>query len=120
MTAPRSLRVAMLCYFRACVEKPAVSMVLGRLYHEWDRPGYGERLLLPLMTPEGEPQGLLGITVCKLTFDSRLEAEQRARRVTVILPLDGSPASDETRLPATAPRGAAAGPRPPRPRCRGR
>src|SRR3546814_13213442 len=73
-------------------------MVLGRLYHEWDRPGYGERLLLPLMTPEGEPQGLLGITVCKLTFDSRLEAEQRARRVTVILPLDGSPASEETQI----------------------
>src|SRR3546814_7429922 len=47
-------RDRVLGYFRACVEKPAVSMVLGRLYHEWDRPGYGERLLLPLMTPEGE------------------------------------------------------------------
>src|SRR3546814_3738625 len=37
-------RDRVLGYFRACVEKPAVSMVLGRLYHEWDRPGYGERL----------------------------------------------------------------------------
>jgi hypothetical protein len=85
-----------LSYFRACVEKPAVSMVLGRLYHTSDRPGYGERLLLPLLTPEGEPEGLIGITVCKLTFASRPQAEDRAKRVTVILPLDGSPASEET------------------------
>jgi len=81
-------------YFQACVEKPAVSMVLGRLYHEWDRPGYGERLLLPLISPDGKPEGLIGITICKLTFASRPEAEDRARRLTVLLPLDGSPASE--------------------------
>lgn len=83
-------------YFRACVQKPAVSIVLGRLYHEWDRPGYGERLLLPLLDRDGTPEGLIGITVCKQTFGNRPEAEDRAKRVTVILPLDGSPATEET------------------------
>jgi len=82
-------------YFRACVERPAVSMVLGRLYHEWDRPGYGERLLLPLIDRDGRPEGLIGVTVCKLTFGSRPEAEDRARRVIVVLPLDGAPASEQ-------------------------
>ncbi|HMA15214.1 MAG TPA: PAS domain-containing protein, partial [Kiloniellaceae bacterium] len=81
-------------YFLACVETPAVGMVLGRLYHATDRPGYGERLLLPLLTPDGKPEGLLGITLCKATFASRPEAEDRARRLTVILPLDGSPPSE--------------------------
>lgn len=88
-------RDRVLSYFLACVEKPAVSMVLGRLYHEWDRPGYGERLLLPLVTPDGKPEGLIGITLCKLTFASRPEAEDRARRLTVVLPLDGSPAFED-------------------------
>lgn len=81
-------------YFRACVEKPAVSMVIGRLYHDWDRPGHGERLLLPLLGPDGTREGLIGTTICRLTFDSRQEAEERARRLTVVLPLDGSPASE--------------------------
>ena len=89
-------RDRVLPYFRACVEKPAVSMVLGRLYHGWERPGYGERLLLPLRGPQGEPEGLIGIAVCKMTFQSRAEAEERAKRVIVVLPLDGSPASEET------------------------
>ena len=84
-----------LSYFRACVEKPAVSIVLGRLYHEWKRPGYGERLLLPLLDAEGAPEGLIGITVCKQTFENQPEAEARAKRVTVILPLDGAPPSEE-------------------------
>jgi hypothetical protein len=89
-------RDRVLSYFRACVEKPAVALVLGRLYHEWERPGYGERLLLPLLTPEGQPEGLVGITVCKMTFESRPEAEDRAKRVVVVLPLDGTPTSEET------------------------
>jgi len=82
-------------YFLACVQKPAVSMLLGRLYHQWDRPGYGERLLLPLMSRDGAPEGLIGITLCKQTFESRREAEERAKRVIVILPLDGASASEE-------------------------
>jgi hypothetical protein len=81
-------------YFLACVQKPAVCMVVGRLYIEWERPGYGERLLLPLLDPTGAPEGLLGMTICKQSFDSQEEAEARAKRVTVILPLDGSPASE--------------------------
>ena len=89
-------RERVLAYFRACVERPAVSIVLGRLYHEWEQPGYGERLLLPLLKEDGAPEGLIGITVCKLTFESRPEAEARAKRVTVILPLDGSPTSEDT------------------------
>lgn len=89
-------RDRVLAYFQACVEKPAVSMVLGRLYHQRDRPGYGERLLLPLVTADGKPEGLMGITICKVTFASRPEAEDRARRLIVVLPLDGSPASEDT------------------------
>lgn len=88
-------RPRVLAYFRACIETPALSMVLGRLYHAWDRPGYGERLLLPLIAPDGKPEGIIGITVCKLNFANRPEAEDRARRLTVILPLDGSPPSEE-------------------------
>lgn len=89
-------RERVLRYFLACVEKPAVSIVAGRLYHQWDRPGYGERLLLPLLDTSGMPEGLIGITLCKQLFESRPEAEQRARRVTSILPLDGSPISEES------------------------
>ncbi len=88
-------RKKVLPYFLACVQKPAVSILLGRLYHAWDRPGYGERLLLPLVSRDSKPEGLIGITLCKQTFESRLEAEERAKRVIVILPLDGSPASEE-------------------------
>lgn len=81
-------------YFLACPQKPAVSIVAGRLYHEWDRPGYGERLLLPLLDGFGVAEGLIGITICKKTFESRSEAEQRAKRVTSILPLDGAPVAE--------------------------
>jgi len=84
-----------LSYFRACVEQPAVSIVAGRLYHEWERPGYGERLLLPLIAGDGTPEGLVGITICRQTFPSRPVAEIRAKRITAILPLDGSPATEE-------------------------
>lgn len=87
-------RERVLRYFLACVQKPAVSIVAGRLYHEWDRPGYGERLLLPLIDPSGSPEGLIGITLCKQVFESRPEAEERAKRVTIVLPLDGSPVSE--------------------------
>lgn len=89
-------RLQILRYFLACVEKPAVSIVAGRLYHGWERPGYGERLLLPLIDATGSPEGLIGITICKQIFQSRPEAEERARRVISILPLDGSPISEVT------------------------
>ena len=95
ITAPEA-REKVLGYFRACVEKPAISVVAGRLYHEWDRPGYGERLLLPLMSAEGDVEGLIGITMCKQRFPSRPTAEIRAKRITSVLPLDGSPATEQS------------------------
>jgi len=90
-TLAEEARETVLSYFRACVEKPAICLVVGRLYHEWKRPSYGERLLLPLLDEGGTPEGLIGITICKQTFPSRPIAEERAKRITCILPLDGSP-----------------------------
>lgn len=81
-------------YFMACVEKPAICLAIGRLYHEWEKPGYGERVLLPLIDRNGRSEGLLGITVCKETFASREIAERQAKRITCILPLDGSEGSE--------------------------
>ena len=95
VTLAAEARDKVLRYFRACVEKPAVSIVVGRLYHEWDRPGYGERLLLPLLDDNGLPQGLVGIPICKQTFPNRPVAELRAKRITSILPLGGAPATEE-------------------------
>lgn len=88
-------RARVLRYFNACVQRPAISIVAGRLYHEWDRPGYGERLLLPLIDSDGSPEGLVGITICKKTFENRPIAEERAKRTTWILPLDGSDLHEE-------------------------
>ncbi|WP_420348029.1 PAS domain-containing protein [Pelagibius sp.] len=82
-------------YFQACVEAPAISMVIGRLYHEWQQPGYGERLLLPLMHGDGHAEGIIGITVYRETFADRTLAEQRAKRITCIVPLDGSEPTEE-------------------------
>ena len=81
-------------YFMACVEKPAICLAIGRLYHEWEKPGYGERVLLPLVDSDGKVEGLLGITICKETFANREDAERRAKRITCILPLDGSESSE--------------------------
>jgi len=94
-TLDQEARERVLRYFLACVQKPAISIVAGRLYHEWDRPGYGERLLLPLVDSNGLPEGLVGITICKQTFANRPIAEERAKRTTWVLPLDGSEASEE-------------------------
>ncbi len=88
-------RETVLSYFRACVERPAICLVVGRLYHEWQRPSYGERLLLPLLDEDGAPEGLVGVTICKQTFPSRPVAEERAKRITCILPLDGSASTEK-------------------------
>lgn len=84
-------RETVLSYFRACVERPAICLVTGRLYHEWARPSDGERLLLPLLDRDGAPEGLVGITICKKTFPNRPAAERQAKRITRVLPLDGTP-----------------------------
>jgi hypothetical protein len=91
-----SAREFVLGYFLACVEKPAICVAVGRLYHEWEKPGYGERLLLPLLDQDGRAEGLVGITICKQAFASRPHAEERARRITCIIPLDGSAPSEES------------------------
>jgi hypothetical protein len=83
-------RDKVLGYFLACVQKPAICLLAGRLYHERQQPGYGERLLLPLVNDDRTPKGLVGITICKQTFESRPVAEELAKRITWILPLDGS------------------------------
>jgi len=83
-------------YFLACVQKPAISILVGRLYHESEQPGYGERMLLPLLASNGVPEGLIGITICKQTFANRPIAEERAKRVVNILPLDNSEAIEES------------------------
>ena len=84
-------------YFLPCVEMPAIALAVGRLYHEWEKPGYGDRLLLPLLDADNKVEGLIGITICKQIFTSRFEAEARARRITCVLPLDGSEGWEEPR-----------------------
>lgn len=83
-------------YFLACVQQPAISILVGRLYHESEQPGYGERLLLPLLNGGGVAEGLIGITICKQTFANRPVAEERAKRVVNILPLDNSESTEES------------------------
>ncbi len=82
-------------YFLACPELPAITMLSGRLYHEWPRPGFGERLLLPLFSDQGAAEAVIGITVCKKTYNDRETAEKEASRTVRILPLDGSDPIEE-------------------------
>src|SRR3546814_17653756 len=58
-------------YFRACAEKPAVSMVIGRLYQASDPPGHGESQLLPLLAPDGTRERPIGTTTCTLPYATR-------------------------------------------------
>ncbi len=90
-----SAQDVVLRYFLPCVEGPAIALAVGRLYHEWEKPGYGDRLLLPLLDGDHQPEGLVGITICKQIFRSRFEAEEQARRITCVLPLDGSDGWEE-------------------------
>lgn len=93
-TLSPAARDYVLRYFLACVERPAICIAIGRLYHEWEKPGYGDRLLLPLLDSHGNAEGLLGITICKQMFASQAQAKVRAKRITCILPLDGSEPSE--------------------------
>ena len=81
-------------YFLACPERPAVCVLLGRLYHDQQKPGFGERVLLPLLTQEGWPQGIVGVTYCEHFFHDKADARRRSSRRVVVLPLDGSPRVD--------------------------
>ncbi len=82
-------------YFLACPELPAITMLSGRLYQEWPKPAFGERLLLPLFADDGAAEAIIGITICKKTYSDREEAAQEARRVMRILPLNGAEAIEE-------------------------
>lgn len=76
-------------YFLACVEMPAISIVSGRLFHEWPRPWFGERLLLPLFDEQGHAEGLVGIVNCRKTSLDKAEAERTTERHIRIIPLEG-------------------------------
>ena len=76
-------------YFLACVEMPAISIVSGRLFHEWPRPWFGERLLLPLFDERGYAEGLVGIVNCRKTSLDKAEAERTTERRIRVIPLDG-------------------------------
>ncbi len=82
-------------YFLACPEVPAISMLMGRLYQEWPRPGFGERLLLPLFSDNGAAEALIGITICKKTYSDREAATRDTARVMRILPLNGADPIEE-------------------------
>ncbi len=76
-------------YFLACVELPAISIVSGRLFHEWPRPWFGERLLLPLFDENGQPEGLVGVVNCRKTSLDKADAERTTERRVRIIPLEG-------------------------------
>lgn len=76
-------------YFLDCVRKPAIVVVTGRLYEERERPGAGDRVILPLFDAAGRPSGLLGCTYVEHLFTTRREAFDAATRRILTLPLDG-------------------------------
>lgn len=78
-------------YFLTAVNRPALCLLTGRLYHERNRPGLGQRLLVPLFDAQARPAGLLGVTVCEHYFVSKEDAEMHSRRSLSLFPLDGSP-----------------------------
>ncbi len=77
-------------YFLDCPGLPAIAVLAGRLYSERMKPGYGERLLLPLFSADGAPEGLIGTTICDEPVDSETEAALGVGRRITIFPLDGS------------------------------
>lgn len=76
-------------YFRACPERQAIVLLSGILFAERDRPGYGERLLLPLACRDTGERGLIGITRQSQAFPDHASAEARAKRTLRIAPLYG-------------------------------
>ncbi len=84
-------------YFTACIERPAIVILSGRLFQEQEKPGLGERLLLPLFSDgPGEPvdncvtaSHLVGLTVQRREFVDREEAFRNSKRLLHIVPLNG-------------------------------
>ena len=82
-------------YFLDCPGLPAIALLAGRLYSERMKPGYGERLLLPLFSADGVAEGLIGTTICDEPVDNETEATLGVGRRITIFPLDGSDPTTE-------------------------
>ena len=84
------MRDKILRYCRQCMFEPAIIVVTGMIYHEWDRPGYGERLLLPLLDRITGTRGILGITVQEYEINAdTVQQTRNGTRSRTIIPLDG-------------------------------
>jgi hypothetical protein len=79
-------------YFERCVLERCIVVFSGRLYQERDRPGRGERVILPLFQEDGRPVGILGATFIEHIFGSRDEAFHQVDRLMAFIPLDGGAA----------------------------
>lgn len=88
--APEKSAPRIVPYFRECPERPAIVVVSGLIYHERERPGFGERLLLPLLDAESGSRGILGVTVQRRMFDDEALPNDATGRTRYVLPLDGS------------------------------
>jgi len=58
--------------FERTLLRANILISVGRLFREIRRPGLGERLVLPLYTPDGAPAGLVG---CAVRLDERPELQ---------------------------------------------
>lgn len=76
-------------YFDICPNRPAAVLLSGILYSEKERPGYGERLLLPLKDEKSGTRGLLGLTLQSSLFPDSYAAEEQGERMLRIAPLNG-------------------------------
>lgn len=67
-------------YFRATFEQPAIILLSGILFSEREKPGYGERLLLPICDPSSDRPGILGMTYQKQLFPDADAARASSNR----------------------------------------
>lgn len=78
-------------YFDICPNRPAAILLTGVLYSEQDKPGYGERLLLPLKDSKSGTKGLIGHTFQSSLFPDAFAAKEQGERILRIAPLAGGP-----------------------------
>lgn len=69
-------------YFSHCMESPAITLITGVLFAERENPGYGERLLLPLVDNRSGFRALIGLTRQEYQFKDKDEAFQASKRVS--------------------------------------
>jgi len=75
-------------YFRQTFLRPGVLLLSGILFSERDKPGYGERLLLPICDPATERPGILGMTFQSRLFPDAATAQAETNRTLYTAPLD--------------------------------